>query len=78
VIELLALCQAVDLRGPDDCRARSRTLHKAVRALAPRNDADRRQDVDIARVLDAHRAGDLPAGTLDFPAPAAPAPSAPS
>src|SRR5207244_2138324 len=29
VIELLALCQAVDLRGPDGCRARSRTLHKA-------------------------------------------------
>jgi len=66
-IELLAVCQAVDLRGPETCRARSRALHKAVRALAPRNDADRRQDVDIGRLLEAHRAGGLPAGELDFP-----------
>jgi len=67
MIELLAVCQAVDLRGLAECRPRSRTLHQAVRALAPRNDADRRQDVDIARLLEAYRAGELPAGAADFP-----------
>jgi len=65
VIELLALCQAVDLRGPETCRSRSRQLHRAVRAMVPRNDADRRQDVDIARVLESLRAGALPFGAAD-------------
>jgi histidine ammonia-lyase len=67
MIELLAVCQAVDIRGPGECRPRSRALHQAVRALAPRNDADRRQDVDITRLLEAYRAGDLPVGASDFP-----------
>jgi histidine ammonia-lyase len=67
VIELLALCQAVDLRGPARAARGSRRLHGAVRALVPRNDADRRQDVDIARLLEAHRARALPSGAADFP-----------
>ena len=66
-IELLALCQAVDLRGPETCAPVSRRLHGAVRRLVARNDADRRQDVDIAKVLEAHRAGALPVGAADFP-----------
>src|SRR3954454_21648873 len=60
VIELIALCQAVDLRGPATCSEGSRRLHGAVRALVPRNDADRRQDVDITKLLEAYRAGALP------------------
>lgn len=31
------------------------------------NDADRRQDVDIYRVLELHRTGKLPIGDIDFP-----------
>ena len=67
IVELLALCQAVDLRGPDSCKRRSRALHGAVRALAARNDGDRRQDVDIAAVLALFRRGELPFGAPDFP-----------
>ena len=67
IVELLALCQAVDLRGPEGCKRRSRSLHAAVRALAARNDGDRRQDVDIAAVLSSYRRGELPFGTANFP-----------
>jgi histidine ammonia-lyase len=63
VIELLALCQAADLRGPETCKPGTRALHAAVRALVPRNDGDRRQDVDIAAVLALYRRGELPNGT---------------
>ena len=66
IVELLALCQAVDLRGPEECKRRSRALHGAVRALAARNDGDRRQDVDITAVLESYRRGELPFGTPDF------------
>jgi histidine ammonia-lyase len=67
VIELLALCQAADLRGLEGCKRRTRQLHGAVRALVARNDADRRQDVDIAAVLALYRRGELPFGTADAP-----------
>jgi histidine ammonia-lyase len=67
VIELLALCQAVDLRGPETCRPGPRRLHTAVRALVARNDGDRRQDADIARVLDTYRGGGLPIGAAELP-----------
>jgi histidine ammonia-lyase len=67
VIELLALCQAVDLRSPEACRPGSRRMHAAVRQLVARNDADRRQDLDIARVLETYRSGGLPCGSADFP-----------
>jgi len=65
VIELLALCQAADLRGLETCKRRTRELHAAVRALVPRNDGDRRQDVDVAAVLSLYRRGELPFGTAD-------------
>jgi len=67
IVELLALCQAVDLRGPATCRGRSRQLHRAVRAFVPHIDADRRQDVDIARTLERYRADELPIGAIDLP-----------
>lgn len=67
VIHLLALSQAVDLRGPDRCHAASRALRDAVREDVPLNDADRRMDHDIERTLARYRAGALPLGEIDFP-----------
>jgi histidine ammonia-lyase len=64
-IELLALCQAVDLRGPATCTPGTQRLHAAVRRLVRRNDGDRRQDVDIATILEHHRSGSLPVGAAD-------------
>ena len=32
------------------------------------NEADRRMDVDIHRILELHRAAQLPIGPVDFPA----------
>ena len=67
-IALLAACQAVDLRerlepevplGP-----RARVLRDAVRKAVPHLAADRRQDLDIARVLELWRGGALPAGRV--------------
>ena len=58
IVELLALCQA--RRSARRWRAASGAaaqLHAAVRALAARNDGDRRQDVDIAAVLALFRRG---------------------
>lgn len=66
-IHLLALCQAVDLRGPENCHPRSVALRDAVRAEVPLNDADRRMDLDIERTLARYRAGELPIGAVDFP-----------
>jgi histidine ammonia-lyase len=67
VIHLLALCQAVDLRGGDRCHPNSRAIRDAVRQDVPINDADRRMDVDIERILARYRAGALPLGEVDFP-----------
>jgi histidine ammonia-lyase len=65
-IHLLALCQAFDLREGRGCHARARALHTAVRQHVPMNVADRRQDGDIARVLELLRADALPIGDIDF------------
>jgi histidine ammonia-lyase len=62
----LALCQAVDLRGTSVCHIRSRTMHAMIRSGVPINRADRRQDLDIAKVLSWHREGRLPIGEVDF------------
>jgi histidine ammonia-lyase len=61
VIELLALCQAVDLRGGDVGEA-GLALHQAVRRVVPPLAADRRQDHDIERVLQLLAADALPLG----------------
>ncbi|MEC7519145.1 MAG: aromatic amino acid ammonia-lyase [Myxococcota bacterium] len=60
VIHLLALCQAVDLRGADRCHPRSVAMRDAVRREVPMHDADRNMDVDIEATLARYRAGDLP------------------
>ncbi len=67
VIHLLALCQAVDLRGPERCHPASCAIRDAVREEVPANDEDRRMDLDIERALARYRAGALPIGAIDFP-----------
>lgn len=61
-ILLLAAAQAVDLRvrAGGECRARSLALRDAVRERAPFVDRDRRQDGDIAAILDLLRGEGLP------------------
>jgi histidine ammonia-lyase len=63
-IVLLAGCQALDLRG-GATHCRSRALLDAVRKEVPKLRADRRQDLDIARVLDGLRGRALPLGPLE-------------
>ena len=63
-IQLLAVCQAVDLRGPGSAGVRARSLHAAVRKSVPTVTEDRRQDVDIEEILALHRSGELPIGEL--------------
>jgi len=61
-IVVLAVAQAVDLREQVDGprRPRSRSLRDAVRERAPFVERDRRQDGDIAAILDLIRTRDLP------------------
>jgi histidine ammonia-lyase len=61
-IYAIALCQAVDLRAGANCHARSLAIRDAVRRRVPFNDADRRQDVDIAAVVSMLQEGELPIG----------------
>lgn len=50
-IVLLAACQAVDIRGPGECRARTRAVHAEVRRRVAVDDADRRHDGDIEAIV---------------------------
>ncbi len=63
-IALLAVCQAVDLRGAENVGPRAKTLHTAVRNTIPSVTEDRRQDHDIEAVLTMHRGETLPIGSL--------------
>jgi histidine ammonia-lyase len=58
-IALLAVCQAVELRGGPRS-ATTRRLLEAVRKYVPKLSADRRQDADIALVADLLRSRALP------------------
>jgi histidine ammonia-lyase len=66
-ISLLAVCQGVDLRGDEVGSRRARALHTSVRKVVPKLEADRRQDLDIAAVLDLLRRRELPIGELTGP-----------
>ncbi|MCA9510099.1 MAG: aromatic amino acid lyase [Myxococcales bacterium] len=61
-IALLAVVQAVDLRGAEAVAVRSRDLQRALRKAVEPNTADRRQDRDIETVLALLRRGELPVG----------------
>jgi histidine ammonia-lyase len=65
-IHLLAVCQALDLRGGPTPGTRGAVLHEAVRARVPHVADDRPMDVDIDAVCAAARAGLLPFGEADF------------
>lgn len=66
-IHVLALSQAVDLREGQGCGARATAIRDAVRARVPKLEVDRRQDGDIAAVLELIRTEGLPIGEVDFP-----------
>ena len=59
-ILLLAGCQGVDLRNPEEASLRTRELYEHVRSEIPMVEEDRRQDFDIQRIVALHRAGKLP------------------
>jgi histidine ammonia-lyase len=65
-IHTLAVCQAIDLRNGGVGPARLRALWSCVRGRVPRVEEDRRQDSDIAAVLELLRADALPIGDIDF------------
>ncbi len=66
-IVLLAACQALELRGADERHSRSDEVLRAVRTSVAFNDGDRRQDVDIASVVDRLQHGDLALGAPEEP-----------
>jgi histidine ammonia-lyase len=56
-IALLACAQAVDVRGPAACRARTRAAHAEIRARAAVNAFDRRMDGDVEAIAALVREG---------------------
>jgi histidine ammonia-lyase len=66
IIHLMALCQALDLRGLPARHARGRALHAAVRQTCAAHTEDRAMDLEISTLLERYRAGELPIGEIDF------------
>jgi histidine ammonia-lyase len=64
-IVMLAVCQAADIRRLEGCHRRSKAIHAAIRQHVPMVGDDRRQDEDIALVLQLYRSGLLPIGELE-------------
>ena len=58
-IHLLAVCQALDLRGVRKASPQTRAAHDLVRSRVPSLDGDRRMDTDIKKVVDLIRSGEL-------------------
>ncbi|HEX3781478.1 MAG TPA: aromatic amino acid ammonia-lyase [Pseudonocardiaceae bacterium] len=58
-IQLLALCQALDLRGIGRSASRLRSVHALVRNHVPTGTSGRAMDADIAAVLGLIRSGEL-------------------
>lgn len=52
-VTLLGAVQALDLRGLDGCSSGNRNVYDAVRALVPMTVEDRRQDLEIERIVEA-------------------------
>jgi histidine ammonia-lyase/phenylalanine ammonia-lyase len=58
-IHLIALAQALDLRGIDQASPKVREAHALIRARVAPLDRDRRMDRDIASVVELIRSGEL-------------------
>ena len=58
-IHLLAVTQALDLRGPEKASTGTRAAHDLVRSRVAHLDGDRRMDGDIAQVVELIRSGEL-------------------
>src|ERR687895_299614 len=58
-IHLLAVCQALDLRGAQKASPKTRAVHELVRSRVPFLDGDRRKDTDIKEIVDLIRSGEL-------------------
>jgi histidine ammonia-lyase len=65
-VELLALAQAVDLRNRLHCGARTLAVHNVIRRVVPMTLEDRRQDLDIDRVLTLVRTQAIPVGRIEL------------
>jgi histidine ammonia-lyase len=64
IVHLLAVCQAMDLRGGPRDGTRAALLYGAVRSRVPIVEEDRPMDVDIQRLLAALREDALPLGSV--------------
>src|SRR3954447_7793092 len=58
-IHLIALCQALELRGIELASPKAREAFTMIRARVPFLDADRRMDSDVAAVVELIRSGEL-------------------
>jgi phenylalanine ammonia-lyase len=58
-IHLLAVCQALDLRGVEKASPKTRAARDLVRSRVPFLDGDRRMDKDIKEAVDLIRSGEL-------------------
>jgi histidine ammonia-lyase/phenylalanine ammonia-lyase len=58
-IHLIALAQALDLRGVEQASPRVRAAHAIIRGRVPFLERDRRMDRDIAAVVELIRSGEL-------------------
>lgn len=66
-VHLIACCQAVELRGLDECSSRTKAMHAAVREKVAFNEGDRRMDTDVQAVLELIRGDRLPLGEAHEP-----------
>ena len=58
-IHLLAVCQALDLRGIEKASPKTRAAHELVRSRVPFLEVDRRMDADIKEIVDLIKSGEL-------------------
>jgi histidine ammonia-lyase/phenylalanine ammonia-lyase len=58
-IHLLAVCQALDLRGVEKASPKTRAVRDLVRSRVPFLDGDRRMEKDIKETVDLIRSGEL-------------------
>jgi histidine ammonia-lyase len=63
-IHLIAVCQALDLRGTDRASATTQRAHELVRRRIAYLDGDRRMDRDIGEAVELIRSGRLRSAAL--------------